>query len=260
MAGHATTAPLARRGDWLAQLGAAVPGCSASEREALARSWRTAALGEHASVAAFARFVLDLLALGAPPELLIAAQHALAEEVTHARLCFALAARYGDEPHGPGPLAPGGEPTSRDAVDIACSAVIEGCVGETVSATEVAIARDATSDPVVRGVFARIAEDEQRHAALAWRFVRWALAQWPELRDPVARAFATALASPIVPDDGAPDLREHGRLGGRERAAIARAVRDEVIAPSASSLLAARTAASDASDASDGRDLLAPVR
>jgi hypothetical protein len=46
---------------------------------------------EHASVAAFARFTLDLLALGAPADLVQSAQQALGDEIAHAELCFGLA-------------------------------------------------------------------------------------------------------------------------------------------------------------------------
>jgi hypothetical protein len=37
----------------------------------------------------------------------------------------------------------------------------------------------AAHDPVIRAAYARIAVDEERHAELAFRFVRWALARDP---------------------------------------------------------------------------------
>src|SRR5690606_30816180 len=71
--GRARTAEPCVRDDW-AEPGAGprphVEALSPAQRRLLADRWTRAALGEHASVASFARFVLDLAALGAPPELL----------------------------------------------------------------------------------------------------------------------------------------------------------------------------------------------
>jgi len=67
---------------------------TAAERAVLAAAWTEDALVEHASVAAFARTTLELMALGAPAELLAGAQAAAADEVRHARLSFALASAY----------------------------------------------------------------------------------------------------------------------------------------------------------------------
>jgi hypothetical protein len=46
----------------------------------LAKHWTEVALMAHASIAAFARFSLDALSLGAPPELLDAAHAACARD------------------------------------------------------------------------------------------------------------------------------------------------------------------------------------
>jgi hypothetical protein len=67
---------------------------SAVERAVLAAAWTQDALVEHASVAAFARTTLELMALGAPAELVAGAQAAAADEVRHARVSFALASAY----------------------------------------------------------------------------------------------------------------------------------------------------------------------
>jgi hypothetical protein len=47
---------------------------------------------------------LELLALGAPAELVEKAHVAALDEIEHARICFALASAYGGERYGPGPL------------------------------------------------------------------------------------------------------------------------------------------------------------
>jgi hypothetical protein len=59
---------------------------NSEDRSRLAHIWIETALGEHASVAAFARFVLHLLSLGTPPDLLLDAIQAMEDEVHHARL------------------------------------------------------------------------------------------------------------------------------------------------------------------------------
>jgi hypothetical protein len=55
--------------------------------------------------------------------------------------------------------------------------VREGCIGETIAAIEAAEARATTQEPHIRAVLGCIQSDELRHAALAWRFVQWALAE-----------------------------------------------------------------------------------
>ena len=50
-------------------------------RAHIAQEWTAMGLAEHASVASFARFTLQLMAVGAPAELLHAAQLGAADEV-----------------------------------------------------------------------------------------------------------------------------------------------------------------------------------
>jgi hypothetical protein len=131
---------------------------------------------EHASVAAFARFVLELLALGAPAELVEDAQQALADELEHTRLAFGLASAYQGKGVGPGPLPTAGVMVAAPLVEVVRTAFLEACVGETCAVIEAERARAAATDPVVIALLDRIATDELRHAALGYRFVKWALA------------------------------------------------------------------------------------
>src|SRR5690606_37693683 len=78
----------------------------ADQRRRPAADWLADAQMEHASVAAFARAALELMAVGAPAELLAGCAEAGLDEVRHARLCFALAAAYGGVAYEPGPLPP----------------------------------------------------------------------------------------------------------------------------------------------------------
>src|SRR5258705_5529329 len=70
----------------------------------LAAQWRENGRTEHASVAAFARLTLDLVALGAPPHLISASQADAIDEVRHAELCFSLARSLDAREEDPGPF------------------------------------------------------------------------------------------------------------------------------------------------------------
>jgi hypothetical protein len=69
--GTARTAGTTRRADWQATaVDPEVDSVGAQQREALGRAWTRMATMEHASIAAFARFALQLLSVGAPASLL----------------------------------------------------------------------------------------------------------------------------------------------------------------------------------------------
>ena len=61
-------------------------------------------------------------------------------------------------------------------VELAVAAVREGCFGETLAAVVASMQREAATDPAVREVLAIVAEEEARHAELAFRVVTWAIA------------------------------------------------------------------------------------
>ncbi len=161
------------------------------ERRALAEHWTKMGQMEHASIAAFARFSLQLLSLGAPPELVEACTAALADETAHTRLCFGFASAYAGHAIGPGPLDISGSLEVTSLPDVVDLVIVEGCFGETSAALEALEAADTAADPVIRAVYEQIASDEQRHAELAFRFVRWALERD---HDGVAERIETALA------------------------------------------------------------------
>lgn len=243
--GEERTAPEIAREDWQAAGWAPrVEGLDAADREALAAHWARAGRMEHASVAAFARFALQLLALGAPPELVRDTQAAMADETEHAAICFALSSAYAGRGVGPGPLSIAGALTDSDPAAILVTAFREGCVGETVASLEAAEAAARAVDPVVRRALERIAADEARHAELAWRFLAWALRRDPSLRAAAeaelrAAQAASCVAAPEVAGGGR-DLLAHGVVGDPLRRAIRRRALAEVIAPCAAALLGAQ--------------------
>jgi len=216
----------------------------AALREQLAAHWTEIGLMEHASVAAFARFTLQLLSLGAPVELVEQSQRAALDEVRHAELAFALASRYAGRSIGPGPLPLSGALDASGVEAILRTTVREGCVGETRAALEASRAAETCEDPTVRSVLETIAADEARHAELAWRVVRFIVTAHPEMATVLAEEFGPldreerALASV---DDAADN-----RFGVLSAGALERCHHEayrEVIAPCARTLLALVAAA-----------------
>jgi hypothetical protein len=199
---EARTAAACGRDDWAQAIAAPwVEGLSPARRRILAEHWTAAALAEHASVASFARFVLDLAALGAPPELLAEATAAMQDEIRHAQVAFGLASTYAGRSVGPGPLPMHGLRANADADAIVRAAVREGCVEETLAAAEAELAAHRATDPAVRLALTAIAEDEARHAVLAWRFVDWAVQRDPSLATAVRDELQRATAAMGMADD-----------------------------------------------------------
>jgi hypothetical protein len=238
-------ASLTERSDWLeGDLEPNVAGLDQDLRQSLAARWARLGCMEHASIAAFARFVLQLLSLGAPAALIEQANLALKDETRHARACFSVASCYAGHPIGPGPLAVEGSLDAASLEEILVLTVREGCIGETVAAIEALEASEHAEDPVIRALLQRISADETRHAELAWRFVTWALSglapDAPE-RSRVAaelergRAPMTA-ARPAELDAESQRYLAHGLLPESLSTALRSAVDEKIVGPCAFAL------------------------
>ena len=206
----------------------------------LAAEWIDDALAEHASVASFARATLELMAHAAPAHLLEGCQRAALDEVRHAKLCFALAAAYGAAATCPGRLA-SPPPRSFDLASLAASTFREGCVAETTAALAAERALSRCRDPAVRRVLGIIAEDEARHAVLAWRTVAWALGRGGRgvagaLRAEAARRRPRASVASCT-NEG---LGAYGRLDEESRARVSDDAWREVVEPALAAALSAR--------------------
>ena len=238
--GSARVPSVVERDDWSRPCAPRLQGLDASTRATLAQAWAREACFEAASVASFSRFVLQLMSLAAPPELLVQAQAAIADEVRHARALFGLASAYAGHSLGPGDLAVDHalENTS-DPIDVAVSLASEGCIAETISAMQLAVAAERAEDPEVRALLAGIAEDELRHAELAWSALGWMLMRGDDtMRTAVADVFRRATEQ--VPDAVSiadhlptPVLRAAGRLSADERLEIAQRALAHCVAPAA---------------------------
>jgi hypothetical protein len=242
-AAGAVVAAAVTREDWCAACDLGPVSTDRMQRRALGDAWAESALAEHASVASFARLVLELLALGAPAELVIAAQRALGDEIEHASLAFGIASALRDAPCGPGPLDVGAAlGRGVDPVAIAEATVLEGCVNETVSACLALAERDAATVAAARAALERIAADEVEHAALSWRIVAWLVRRHGEpVRAAVRAAFERARPEVSVASLAQVEpavARSWGRLPQEEAAAVIRRAFDEAVRPAAAALLA----------------------
>jgi hypothetical protein len=218
-------------------------------RAALAVAWTQAALGEHASVPAFARLSLSLVAAGAPARLIETALQAAREEIGHAHLAFALASRYAGRPVLPGAFpelrrAPAVTATSYE--ELAMESLLDGCLMEGMAAAVAVEAGPRARDAAVRRALAVIARDEGAHAELAWDVVSWCFDRCgaelaTRLRAELLRAPEPAPA--WVPPRGLEDaLAVEGWLGAAEWQRLFRRTR-EAVALRLEAVVAAKAAA-----------------
>ena len=206
---------------------------AAWQRARLGERWLAAARAEHASVPAFQRLEHQLVAVGAPAALVKRCEAAAADEVRHARRCFAFARAYSGIDWTAGPM-----PVSADASDavdelshdqahdqshdqahdqahalssLAIESLVDGCVGEGIAADLAQAGAGRATDPVIAESLAMIANDEAVHAELAWDVVRFCIDRGgPRVAQAVARAARTArpVVSPGPIDLGRAECRQ----------------------------------------------------
>jgi hypothetical protein len=226
-------------------------------RARLGELWVEDARMEHASIAAFERATLELMAMAAPPELLGEVQLAAADEVVHAQRCFGLAARFSGQQREPGPLATlpprvlgladasastDSDRAQTDWVRLALDTFIEGCVGETIATLIARRGMRRCEDPATLATLEQIVDDEGRHAGLAWQTIRWILDASGEHQGAVLAALerqaegmaADARESCEALPSADPQVDELGRFGRCDRRTELLARRDawvELILP-----------------------------
>jgi hypothetical protein len=170
---------------------------------------------------------------------------AIADETEHTRLAFGLASAYAGRHIGPDALPIDGALDAADLPAILETVIREGCIGETVAAVEAAEALAHATDPAVRQVLERIAQDETNHAELAWRFVRWVATHHAAGRDLAAVAFQSALTverqrpRATRATRGDARLLAHGVVSDALHTEIRARVLAEVVEPGAQTLLSA---------------------
>ncbi len=170
---------------------------------------------EAASVHAFRSMARELVEHAAPGRLVSAARRAARDEIRHARLTRAVARAHGGRP-APVKVA---APSSRSLEAMAIENAAEGCVRETFGALLASWQARAAGDRGIREMMATIADDEARHADLAWALDAWlktkldraARRRVLDARAAAVAALASELeaqpaAAELVAEVGLPDL------------------------------------------------------
>lgn len=214
-AGAACVAPIVVRSGWSAPL--AVEALPSDLRQAFGERWLRDAVGEHASIASFARLALDLLAHGAPADLIARVTEAQADEVRHAQAAFSIASAALGTAVGPGALAIPQGPTPTLA-QLAADTVRDGCLNESIAAAEAMVRLTGAAPGPIADALRQVVEDEARHAILARDLVAWAVERGgEEVAEAVTAAWQAGLDAPAYVADervapevglcGAPALR-----------------------------------------------------
>jgi hypothetical protein len=178
-------------------------GSSNPTHAALAQAWLADALAEHASVAAFARLTLQLMALGAPANLIEKSQRASLDELRHAEYCFERASRHGGARYVPAALPMAGALDDCSLTALIESNLLEGCIGETLASERLRCRAERTHDPELRSALLAISDDEQRHAELAFEILAWCREVAPALTTAVVeRVLATTRLASSPARDG----------------------------------------------------------
>jgi hypothetical protein len=218
-------------------------------RDRLAAVWVEAARAEHASIASFANLSLRLLVLGAPPDLVAGAHAAALDEIRHAQVAFELASAYAGEALQPVRFDDAARMSAAGSLaDLAIETLLDGCINETIAAVEAETAGEHAADPAVASALREIADDEARHAELAWRIVAWCVRTGEPglvaaLHEAAAAAGASLAAAPAASpaaDSAADsaDLAAYGVLGPDAQLAARAGVLRDVVAPCLAALAA----------------------
>jgi RNA polymerase-interacting CarD/CdnL/TRCF family regulator len=130
----------------------------------------------------------------------------------------AFARRFGAEP----PAAVVERRATRSLEEIATENAVEGCVRETFGALVAMWQAERAEDRTVAGAMKKIAEDELRHASLAWEIAEWIDTRLDAAaRKRVERA-RRAAARELLRDAGQSVPREVIALAGLPDAAAAK--------------------------------------
>jgi hypothetical protein len=192
----------------------------AKSKNAIGDYFATCAYLEAASVHAFRILRRELVALGAPADLLSAATRAEADEVKHTRMTRKLARAHGGAP----PKVSVKKNPNRSLEEIALENAVEGCVRETFGALLAMWQAEHATDAAIANAMKEIAVDETRHAAFSWAVASWADTRLNEkARARVAAARARAFAdlekeiavephAAVADRAGMPNARDQQRL------------------------------------------------
>lgn len=165
---------------------------SSADRDTLAAIWMDRARSESAVGNVFAQVADELVASGAPSELVALARSATADEARHAAVCEELARAYGHD-SAPRPerrvrLSDYDQPTVR--LRAALHAVHVCCISETIATVFVEACLGACGSPMLREIHREHLADEVQHARVGWAYVATLTA---EERTAIASELASVL-------------------------------------------------------------------
>jgi hypothetical protein len=147
-----------------------IPSQSSRQTRGVGTFFADAARLEAASVFAFERLEAELRGYRAPRTLVRDARRARNDEVRHARMTRRIAKKNGAIPAAVRVR----RPSDRSWIDFVKENAIEGCIRETFGALVATYQAKHATDEHIKAAMRVIAEDETRHASLAWRVAKWA--------------------------------------------------------------------------------------
>lgn len=149
------------------------PTLDAQTRAELARIWGERIPTEYRSITGFSTLSFDLIAAGAPVNLVAVCHRVCIDELRHTELAVKMVELYGGRlPPLPREISSLPADESLTAVAQACrSAIVLSCLGETFACTELVLLRERAIDPVVRGVLTVFLADEIVHARVGWAYL-----------------------------------------------------------------------------------------
>ena len=176
------------------------------------------ALFEHASIASFHKFALELMQLGAPPTLLTKVQAAIQDEIIHSQMAFGIACGLLGVPVGPDRMSIHPQ-LAQNLKELAISTFTEGAIGESIAVVLAANQRVHTTEPLICEFLDQVIADESKHAELAWETLRWCLQKDPSIANALLYIDLDKVIEPFlhcesrsIPSLGILDERMHKRI------------------------------------------------
>lgn len=142
------------------------------EREFAGEFYLQIARYEHASIASFHRFAMELMQFGAPAELLEMAQKAATDEVRHAQSAFSIGNKLLGTSQQPGKLDIN-IAFHQELVSFASAILEEAAIQETlgvlIATEQLRVCKDETIAQYLR----EVVTEESEHSELAYASLRW---------------------------------------------------------------------------------------
>lgn len=147
------------------------------ERARLAETWRRRSAAEYLAVSTFSILAIDLVAAGAPADVLSHCVRAQLDEIRHAELAIRMVEIYGGKRIEPvaGMSRLPDSPETPKLHQAVANTLLVSCVSETYATTVLLATRDQTTDPVAHAVLTSIYSDEVMHARLGWSYLRFGI-------------------------------------------------------------------------------------